>query len=293
MSPTDQGKTGSLPDEDLSAAFSGAAAAALAPRRRNRRGGGSATPADSKTAVTEEPKEEESANEEAPPAQAPETKALEERAEPQKEAEELPADPPKQSAPVPPPAVSTEDAASAEPKPSADLVFQSPAPVETPQPRDVSAVQIRNLGEPGQRATQCTIMVSSSVRDRFAHYQLTKKMQTGREPTNAIVVRRAVLHARKNDLFAQLLEKVRHQQQPVEDEDHDPDGLFGEVPGRRAERGRMKDSLQQSFRPSYQELEVIDAITKAYGFPSRSDFLDAALDAFLPALPASGKTRGR
>ncbi|NUP35751.1 MAG: hypothetical protein HOY76_01690 [Streptomyces sp.] len=135
-------------------------------------------------------------------------------------------------------------------------------------------------------------MVSGSVRERFAHYQLTKKMQTGKEPTNAVVVRRAVLNARKNDLFAQLLEQVRHRQQPVEEEDHDPDGLFGEVPGRRAERGRMKDSVQQSFRPSYQELEVIDAMTTAYGFPSRSDFLDAALDAFLPPLPA-GKNRAR
>jgi hypothetical protein len=286
VSTDDQGKTGSLPDEDLSAAFSGAAAAALAPRRRNRRGAGGTTPA-------EEPKPDQPANEPAPPSTEPaETEATEERAEPPKRTEEPSAVQPKQAAPVPSPAASTEDAAPSEPKASADLVLQTPAPVETPQPREVSAVQIRNLGEAGQRATQCTVMVSVSVRDRFAHYQLTKKME-GREPTNAVVVRRAVLHARKNDLFAQLLEKVRHRQQPVEDEDHDPDGLFGEVPGRRAERGRVKDSVQQSFRPSYQELEVIDAITSAYGFPSRSDFLHAALDAFLPPLPTPGKTRSR
>jgi hypothetical protein len=295
VSTDDQGKTGSLPDADLSAAFSGAAAAALAPRRRNRRGGSAGqqgTPAEPQTAaVPEDPKHEKPTDEAVPPTDPAETKASEERAEPPNRTEETPAALPKQQVPIPPSEDAAPDDAPPEPKPTADLVLQTADPVETPQPREVSAVQIRNLGEAGQRATQCTVMVSVSVRDRFAHYQLTKKME-GREPTNAVVVRRAVLHARKNDLFAQLLEKVRHRQQPVEDEDHDPDGLFGEVPGRRAERGRVKDSVQQSFRPSYQELEVIDAITAAYGFPSRSDFLDAALDAFLPPMP-SGKSRGR
>lgn len=135
------------------------------------------------------------------------------------------------------------------------------------------------------RSTQCTIMVSVSVRDRFAAYQLAKKLERGTEPTNAVVVRRAVLHARRNDLFAQMLQYVRHRQQPTDDEDDDPDGVFGDVRGRRTERGRTKDSQQQSFRPSYQELAVIDTLTEAYGFENRSEFLDACLDTFLPPLP--------
>ncbi|MEV3996659.1 hypothetical protein AB0K62_13415 [Streptomyces halstedii] len=135
-------------------------------------------------------------------------------------------------------------------------------------------------------------MVSTSVRDRIAQYQLTKKMEAGKEPTNSVVVRRAFLHAKRGDLFRKLLSAVHHRQNPVEDEDYDDDGLLGEVVGRRAERGRMKDSQQQSFRPSYQELATYDAFSTAYGFPSRSDFLDACLDEFLPTMPSGGR-RGR
>ncbi|EPH41478.1 hypothetical protein ABT390_34285 [Streptomyces aurantiacus] len=129
-------------------------------------------------------------------------------------------------------------------------------------------------------------MVEDQVRQRFGHYQDIVKAQTGREPTNAVVVRRAFLHARKNDLWAELLERVRHRQQPVSEEDDDPDGLFGDVPARRVERGAIKNGRQLPFRPSLQELEIYDAHREAYGFANRSDFLDAVLDAFLPPLPA-------
>ncbi|MFI0822277.1 hypothetical protein ACH4TX_42110 [Streptomyces sp. NPDC021098] len=280
---TDQqdGRRGGLPEDDALDGFSVAANAATAPRKRRRAPAPEASASESEAPAVDtapQPGQVEPEQQSAPePPTEVEPPPIVEESQPE----------PARTALVPQPTPSSGKL----PASAAPAIERTPAPA--PADRQPTTVQIRNLGEPGQRATQCTIMVSSSVRDRFAHYQLTKKMQTGKEPTNAIVVRRAVLHARKNDLFAQLLEKVRHQQQPVEDEDHDPDGLFGEVPGRRAERGRMKDSVQQSFRPSYQELEVIDAITKAYGFPSRSDFLDAALDAFLPALPASGKARGR
>ncbi|MGW5690299.1 hypothetical protein ACWEWX_04815 [Streptomyces asiaticus] len=273
-----EGRRGGLPEDDSLDAFAAAANAATTPRRRRR------TPAAPPPGPQADPPASEPATQpEQPPAADVEpepAKRQDDRTDPAPQPE------PTTTTLVPQPSPSDEKL-PAPPPPSIERTPE-PAPDTGPQP---ATVQIRNLGEPGQRATQCTVMVSTSVRDRFAHYQLTKKME-GREPTNAVVVRRAVLHARKNDLFAQLLEKVRHRQQPVEDEDHDPDGLFGEVPGRRAERGRMKDSVQQSFRPSYQELEVIDAITRAYGFPSRSDFVDAALDAFLPPLP-SGKSRNR
>ncbi|MGW7671565.1 hypothetical protein ACWGJX_31245 [Streptomyces sp. NPDC054775] len=119
------------------------------------------------------------------------------------------------------------------------------------------------------------------------------KVQTGSEPTNAVVVKRAFLHAHKNDLWAELREAVRHRQHPINAEDDDPDGLFGDVPARRVDRGGVKHSVQQSFRPSPQELGVYDGYAAAHGFDNRSDFIDAVLDAFLPELPASQRTTAR
>lgn len=276
-----EGRRGGLPEDDSLDAFSAMANAATAPRRRRRAPAAPTAP---------EPQAEPMTVDAAP--QPEEPVAVNVEPEPEERQAAKDEDPAPQPEPARPTLVPQPSPSNGKlPTPAVPSIERAPAPAPDTD-RQPATVQIRNLGEAGQRATQCTVMVSTSVRDRFAHYQLAKKME-GREPTNAIVVRRAVLHARKNDLFAQLLEKVRHRQHPVEDEDHDPDGLFGEVPGRRAERGRVKDSVQQSFRPSYQELEVIDAITAAYGFPSRSDFLDAALDAFLPSLPPPGKSRTR
>jgi hypothetical protein len=150
----------------------------------------------------------------------------------------------------------------------------------------IDQVQVPALGPAGARATQCTVMISQNVRDRFAHYQLSKKMAGDREPSNALVVRRAFLHCKRNDLFGKLLSDVYQQNNAVDDEDYDEDGMLGEVVGRRAVRGRLKDSGQQSFRPSEQELVTYDAYSQAYGFPSRSDFLNAVLDEFLPQLPS-------
>lgn len=144
----------------------------------------------------------------------------------------------------------------------------------------------------GAAPTQCTVMVEREVRERFVHYQTLAKAQTGREPTNAVVVRRAFLAAKRQDQWAQLQERVRSRRQPLSEEDYDPDGLFGDVPARRVERGGVKNSTQQSFRPSAQELRVYDAYAAAHGFANRSDFLDAVLDAFLPALPG-GRRAGR
>ncbi|MGW0647304.1 hypothetical protein ACWD4T_00615 [Streptomyces umbrinus] len=142
----------------------------------------------------------------------------------------------------------------------------------------------------GNDPTQCTIMVQRQVRERFGRYQTSVKVQTGSEPTNAVVVRRAFLHAHKNELWSELREAVRHRQHPVREADDDPEGLFGEVPARRVDRGGVKHSVQQSFRPSPQELAVYDGYASAYGFDNRSDFLDAVLDAFLPELPTARRT---
>jgi hypothetical protein len=145
--------------------------------------------------------------------------------------------------------------------------------------------------EAGNLPTQCTIMVQPQVRERFGRYQTAQKVETGIEPTNAVVVKRAFLHAHKNNSWAQLREVVRHRQQPVGEEDQDPDGLFGEVPARRVDRGGVKHGVQQSFRPSQQELAVYDAYATAHHFDNRSDFLDAVLDAFLPSLPSRRLSR--
>ncbi|WP_405535333.1 hypothetical protein OG426_55365 (plasmid) [Streptomyces canus] len=144
-----------------------------------------------------------------------------------------------------------------------------------------------------QAPLPCLIMVDWDVRRRFEQYQTAQKLATGHEPTNAVVIRRAFLHAKRNDLFAQLRETARHQQHPVSEEDLDPDGLFGDVPARREQRGRVKSRTQQSFRPSGRELAVYDAYSNGYTFDNRSDFLNAVLDAFLPQLPASPKRAAR
>ncbi|MFF7764205.1 hypothetical protein [Streptomyces griseorubiginosus] len=149
----------------------------------------------------------------------------------------------------------------------------------------------RDASPSGNLPTQCTIMVQAQVRERFGRYQTAQKVDTGVEPTNAVVVKRAFLHAHRNDLWAQLREAVRHRQQPVSEEDDDPAGLFGEVPARRVDRGGVKHGVQQSFRPSQQELDVYDAYAEAYRFDNRSDFLDAVLDTFLPPLPSRRPAR--
>lgn len=155
------------------------------------------------------------------------------------------------------------------------------------EPEPVQAV-VRPLpaatGTGEERTTQCTINVSVSVRDRFAAYQTARRVKTGTEPTNAVVVRWAVLHAHRNGLWGQMLEYVRHSQTPVFEEDDDPDGLFGDVPAsRQTVRGRARDTVQQSLRPSLAELARYDQLAAQHQFGNRSEFLDAALEMYLPA----------
>ncbi|MDX3298594.1 hypothetical protein PV569_33575 [Streptomyces scabiei] len=152
-------------------------------------------------------------------------------------------------------------------------------------------VQVPDLGPSGARPTQCTVMLSHNVRDRFARYQLEKKMAGEKEPANALVVRRAFLSAKRNNLFGEILAEMYHRANAVDEEDYDEDGLLGEVVGRRPVRGRLRESGQQSFRPSEQELATYDAFSTAYGFLDRSAFMEGLLDRFLPQLPAAGRRR--
>lgn len=271
---TDTDKRGGLPEDTALGAF---AAGAIPPRRKRNRNQEAAPaesePAQSAADVTAEP--------------APVTVAADLDAAPAPTPDRVPEGVAEERQVIP---EQHTDPATEEPTPAPPRA----AVARRPQVRAVTPSPARPLAELGiqrdqqpaaGRITQCTVNVSVNVRDRFAAYQLAKKLEKGSEPTNAVVVRRAILHARRNDLFAQMLESIRHRQAPLDDEDDDPDGLFGDVQGRRVERGRGRDMAQQSFRPSYEELGIIDALVSGYGFDNRSEFLDAALDAFLPPLP--------
>lgn len=196
---------------------------------------------------------------------------------------------PEQPSPAAPDSEHTQVAVRAVEAPA--TASRRPVPLAYRADVQIDQVPVPNLGPAGARATQCTIMIGQNVRDRFAHYQLSKKMAGEREPSNALVVRRAFLYCKRHNLFGKLVGDVYQQQNAVDEEDYDEDGMLGEVVGRRAVRGRLKDSGQQSFRPSEQELANYDAFTQTYGFPSRSDFLGAVLDEFLPQLPASSRRR--
>lgn len=191
-----------------------------------------------------------------------------------------------------------------EPRAELPVARRGPAPdrrpVVRPRHRPVRAPAKQNeeqtytlpdLGAAGSLATQCSVMVTTDVRERVREYQQKRLADTGREPTNALVVRRAVAAAYKgrDEVMPELLDRIRREQHDAEDEDDDPDGLFGDVDGRRVARGRVKgDRVQQPFRPSRQELATIDALTHAYGFPSRSDFVNVVLGWWLPPRKRSG-----
>jgi hypothetical protein len=298
-----------LPDQDALAAF---ATSALGPGRRRRRAqaADSTAPSPGATAVEDTAQQADKEAEQAAPdatkaPTTPEAAATEPQPEPPDQAAH-----PEPSAPAPTATVPTptrapdaertaparaEQAAPTAPGREVDVRAVSVPSTRTPVPPGLQGgpveVRVPALGPAGVRATQCTVMVSNSVRDRFAHYQLAKKMAGEKEPSNALVVRRAFLYCKRKDLFVALLTDVYQQHNAVDEEDYDEDGMLGEVIDRRVVRGRLKDSGQQSFRPSEQELVTYDAYSQAYGFPSRSDFLGAVLDAFLPQLPASGRRK--
>jgi hypothetical protein len=245
-------RDGGLPKVD--SPLAGFAADTLAPRRRRRR-----------------ETEEDAAPPTAAPAAAPQAPSPPAAAEPAEPEASVP-EQREQAAPDAPARAEVAVRQVADPQPAA--VFRPLVPVAPPA-----------AAAGDDRTTQCTINVSASVRDRFADFQLKKKLEVGNEPTNAVVVRWAVLHAHREGLWSQMREYVRHRQAPTFAEDDDPDGLFGDVPaGRQTVRGRARDTVQQTFRPSLAELARYDQLAAQYGFANRSEFLDAALEVYLPAL---------
>lgn len=292
-----------LPDEDALAAFATGAFGNGRRRRRNEDTGKKEPTSSAQDSSVEEPQTEPVAAPKPAREQTPEPEPVPEPAAPKSaaavpgpapvpQADQVPPrGPSRQAAPDPSPTVVEHTQVAVRAVAAPESAVHRPVPLAYRADVHIDQVQVPNLGPAGARATQCTIMVSQNVRDRFAHYQLSKKMAGEREPANALVVRRAFLHCKRHNLFGKILGDVYQQHNAVDDEDYDEDGMLGEVVGRRAVRGRLKDSGQQSFRPSEQELANYDAFTEAYGFPSRSDFLGAVLDEFLPQLPASGRRR--
>lgn len=287
----DQHANSVLPDDDALSAFASTAFAPRKPRRQDKEGRPASAPAaPAAPAAEDKPK---SAPAPTSPAEAPQPAAAVPAPAVSTDSETSRAETPAADAPVASPREPAAAQVAVRTQPTAPAVSHTPVPVPSPYREiTVDQVTVPDLGPTGSRAIQCTIMASQSVRERIAHYQLSKKMEGKPEPTNAIVVRRAFLHAKRNNLFGKILADLQHQQNPVDEEDYDEDGALGQVVGRRPVRGRLKDSGQQSFRPSEQELATYDAFSAAYGFPNRSDFLNALLDEFLPPMPASGR-RGR
>jgi hypothetical protein len=167
------------------------------------------------------------------------------------------------------------------------LVPAQSAPPAAPGPE--VEITLPNLGPIGKTTMQCAVNIELTVQARFTYYQDERKAATGLEPTNAVVMRRAVSAANKKGVFPELLEAAQARLQTGEEEDEESGGLFGEVEGRKASRGRTKATGQQPFRPSRQELAVIDALWRGFGFPSRSDFMNAVLDWWLPQIPRNRK----
>lgn len=317
MSDTKKHVNSELPDQDALAAFANTALGSSRRRRRSSQETPAASePADTSAAAAETVKPPQETPKQAPqPEPGPEPETVQ-------PAPPVAAEQPEATVPSPAPAPAAETETKPEPAPSPPAAATTGAAPETatatgsrearpstevevravsvpvtrtPTPPGLQGgtieVQVPALGPTGARATQCTVMISTGVRDRFAHYQLAKKVAGEREPSNALVIRRAFIHAKRANLFGKLLADLYHQTNALDEEDYDEDGLLGDVIGRRTIRGRLKETGQQSFRPSEQELATYDAFSQAYGFPSRSDFLDCVLDEFLPQLPASGRRR--
>lgn len=298
-----------LPDDDALAAFANAALGNGRRRRRQQGASGDETTvgstatspatddarpaAEPPAAVNAAPAADEPAPAPAPPAvTAPAPEPTPPVPQPVGEG---PADVPRQA---PAPDAEPEQAPAEEP-PAAEVAVRAvvvPVARTSPLPpglQDGAVIEVRvpDLGPSGRRGTQCTVMIRQDVRERFARYQLEKKLQGDKEPSNSIVVRRAFLFAQRGNLFGEILRDVYHAANAVDEEDYDEGGLLGDVVGRRAIRGRVRNTGQQSFRPSEQELAAYDAFQVAYGFPDRSAFVDGILDRFLPPLPASGRRR--
>ncbi|MGW6203720.1 hypothetical protein ACWF9B_08750 [Streptomyces sp. NPDC055089] len=174
--------------------------------------------------------------------------------------------------------------ASATPVPAAP----SPAP---PQPRAAASVPSpetpddaaeSDTGAYKNRFTQVTSIVDVQVLERFKAYQLQQKIRTGEDPSNTVVVFRAINAAVK----AKQLEELNA---PPEEETDD--FLSIHAPGRRTSRERRRTD-QLSWRPTFGNLAMIDGLVQQFQYKDRSRLINVVLDAFLPELKRSKRSKG-
>ncbi|WP_225636773.1 hypothetical protein [Streptomyces solaniscabiei] len=111
------------------------------------------------------------------------------------------------------------------------------------------------------------------VLERFKAYQLDQKVRTREEPSNTVVVFQAINAAVKSGKLGEL------NSQPEEDEG---EFLSIHAPGRRTSRERRRTD-QLSWRPTFGNLDMIDGLWPEHNFKDRSQFINAVLDAYLPA----------
>ncbi|MGV9836540.1 hypothetical protein ACWDUL_20460 [Nocardia niigatensis] len=156
---------------------------------------------------------------------------------------------------------------------------------------DTIEVFIPALGDIGATSKQTLVNVDEDIKGRFTAYCEAKKREGGGEPPAGLVVRRAYNKARKEDTWQRLLAEETMRSGLADDEDDDPDGLLGDVEGRRATRGSVRVKRGFAFRPSRQELALFDAIAAAVGFSDRGAFVNAILHDFLPSEVAKPRRR--
>ncbi|MEU5240940.1 hypothetical protein ACH4UR_24850 [Streptomyces lydicus] len=189
------------------------------------------------------------------------------------------------AAPSAPPAPVSAAAAAPVPSPA----VPSPTP---PQPRAAAPTPPRAVSpepepvdEPtspaDERFTQVVVNVDVDVLERFKAYQFDERAKTKSEPSNTVVVFRAINDAVKNKKLGELSSG------PEEESD---DFLAIEAPGRRTSRERRKTD-QLSWRPTFKDLDKIDKLWATHAFDNRSAFIEAVLGAYLPALKKGRRAR--
>ncbi|WP_344033171.1 hypothetical protein [Streptomyces luteireticuli] len=130
------------------------------------------------------------------------------------------------------------------------------------------------------RFRQVTSTIAVSVISRFDKYQTAQKVENGASLSNTAVVLTAINHS-----AGKFEELARNWGKPQEE----PGQLFAiRTPGRRVTKDRRKTD-QLSWRPTYGEIAQVDKIWESAGFPNRSAFVEATLDAFLPAAKSPGR----
>lgn len=140
--------------------------------------------------------------------------------------------------------------------------------VVPPVAAPVSASTARRPGRPRTRPKPTSaVYVSAGVKKRFEKYRHDSRS------TNLQVVLEAISAKHSDGALPEIIERSRYSTAPVSE-------LFPADPS--AVRYLGGGSSQIAFSPTPQQEEVIDRIGKDLGFETRSTWIAAVLNAFLP-----------